>query len=340
MKLKFYKTIIFCVAILLTISAYGQKKLVYVVGSAAVDAIESQDQLLMDSISQWVDIRYLDQNSFNGDLSETKYDTIDGVIIFESVNSKTIVNFGITEAFPVPCITMEAGLISTWGLLEPAPDGGIWGYAGEFCEEVDLEWQLSDVSHPILQWAGMGAYQEEDVVTWSGHEDPASYGIPYLYGVMKDIEVIAVAARTESGDNPDNDVFEQEEALSIFEIPSLELLYMCAAKAFIEGAATQDFWNILHESVLYMFDPREDFVGLNALDNPAKCSVYPNPAYGQVTISTENVKNASVMLTNYLGQKVAEFEMTGNHLEIETGNLSAGLYFISFENQTLKLIVK
>ncbi len=317
----------------------GQNKKIYVIGAGAESTIETQDQLLVDSIKQYVDVTYTDQKTFNSDTTSLKYDGFDGVVILESVNSKTLVNFGVDEKFPVPCITMEAGLLTTWGLF--SAEGGIWPYAGNDCENIDLQWNVADAEHPVMHWAG--DYKNGDVFAWSTHPDPKTYGVPYPHGLTSTIKIIATAARSNKGTNSANSSFIQAEALTIFEIPSIKLLYMCGSKGYIENYATQDFFNILHEVVLYMFDPRPEVAdttsSLSDYKNITGLSLYPNPTTGMTIVSFEGTTSSKITLSNINGIKVAEFILQNNKAYIETSQFASGIYFVTGGSKTLMLVI-
>lgn len=65
--------------------------------------------------------------------------------------------------------------------------------------------------------------------------------------------------------------------------------------------------------------------------------VYPNPANDFVKISCDNIKNVSVY--NALGQRVEEFEVNNNELNINTSNYQNGVYFVKFGEKTQRFVV-
>jgi hypothetical protein len=87
------------------------------------------------------------------------------------------------------------------------------------------------------------------------------------------------------------------------------------------------------------------FVGVHqfAAEPAFKAEVYPNPAKGQVTISTDYEKGAvSVMMLNAWGQMVMYFTVDGERT-IDVSQLPAGVYTLQMLGGsvvTKKLIVK
>jgi ELWxxDGT repeat protein len=61
-----------------------------------------------------------------------------------------------------------------------------------------------------------------------------------------------------------------------------------------------------------------------------KFSIYPNPTTSQINLSFENnLENASIKIISLLGQTVIEKQnLSGNNLNVEVSNLTAGMYVI------------
>ena len=66
--------------------------------------------------------------------------------------------------------------------------------------------------------------------------------------------------------------------------------------------------------------------------------LFPNPANDFVTLSGENL--GTVHIYNALGQKMDEFEASGNELRINTTGYENGMYFVKTDETTLKFVVK
>ena len=72
-------------------------------------------------------------------------------------------------------------------------------------------------------------------------------------------------------------------------------------------------------------------------DIAKKVSVYPNPANDFVKIEGNNLDN--VQIFNILGQKVEEFEMQGNELNVNTSDYENGVYFVKVGGKTQRFVV-
>ncbi len=76
--------------------------------------------------------------------------------------------------------------------------------------------------------------------------------------------------------------------------------------------------------------------------------ITPNPASDIAVVTFSNINNAEhiVTLTSMTGQIVKNYNgVTGSNLEIDTNNLAAGMYFVTFQNElgevgSEKLIVR
>lgn len=66
--------------------------------------------------------------------------------------------------------------------------------------------------------------------------------------------------------------------------------------------------------------------------------LFPNPANEFVTVKGENLGTVSVY--NTLGQKLDEFEATGNELRINTANYDNGVYVVRNSEKMMKFVVK
>lgn len=79
-----------------------------------------------------------------------------------------------------------------------------------------------------------------------------------------------------------------------------------------------------------------DYEGVNEIDTD-HITVYPNPSNEFVKISGENLDN--VMIFNAVGQKIAEFEVNNNELNVNTSNYENGVYFVKIGKKTQKFVV-
>jgi hypothetical protein len=69
--------------------------------------------------------------------------------------------------------------------------------------------------------------------------------------------------------------------------------------------------------------------------------VFPNPASDLVTVQWSSLNNIEVSIFNQLGRRLLSTEVNGSQLEINTRNLSSGIYFLKINNDiTRKLIIQ
>ena len=69
----------------------------------------------------------------------------------------------------------------------------------------------------------------------------------------------------------------------------------------------------------------------------ANFTVYPNPAENFLKINGENLDN--IQIFNILGQKVEEFEVKGNEVNINTSDYENGVYFVKVGEMTQRFVV-
>jgi hypothetical protein len=61
--------------------------------------------------------------------------------------------------------------------------------------------------------------------------------------------------------------------------------------------------------------------------------IYPNPAQDKLTIeTTKDIDNVAVL--NLLGQKIRDYKMAGNRLDINLSDLNSGVYFIQLHGKS------
>jgi hypothetical protein len=330
----------------ITSLTFAQKEIIQLVGANPYESIEPADQVLMDSISKWVEVKYASQDEFNSGDADTLYSKINGVIFFESCGSYALGNFGSRDEFPVPSITMEAGVFQNdadnpnkyWNQL--SENGGIWGYGGDACEAVDLQWKIVGDDHPILKKCGL---KNNDIVTWSVYPSPADYGIPYLHHLTPQVKVLATAARSLAGDV---EGYVQNDAMSMFEITSEKCLFMNTAKKFLEpGNGTKVYYNVLHQAVLYMFVPSSLSVSEIRKD-ASRLTAWPNPAKDEISVSFNAIANRGAVLSLYnaTGQRVISREFRTingyNRVNFTLNGVPAGIYFLKLQTGVAPSCIK
>ena len=84
--------------------------------------------------------------------------------------------------------------------------------------------------------------------------------------------------------------------------------------------------------------------GINEL-NTTSFNVYPNPSKGQFNINLSNNKadNVNLIVRNLVGKTIINrnVKVAGQQLEtISLTDYSKGVYFLTIENKTVKLIVE
>lgn len=72
-------------------------------------------------------------------------------------------------------------------------------------------------------------------------------------------------------------------------------------------------------------------------ENEASATLFPNPANDFVTLKGENL--GTVQIFNTLGQKVDEFLVEGDELNINTTNYQNGIYFIKSGEQVFRFVI-
>ncbi len=80
--------------------------------------------------------------------------------------------------------------------------------------------------------------------------------------------------------------------------------------------------------------------GLNKLNDDAyQYQLYPNPTNGILNMELENISDASsIIMTNALGEVVLSQKLVSNNTNINTSQLSSGIYFVSINGVTKKII--
>jgi len=301
--------------------------------SATIQEPRPEDQVAMDSISQWVNVVFMDGGVFNEASASELYGeggtNAKGVIISESIGGGAVANFGLRDNYPVPCIIMEAAQFSgdpastdRWVLLNE--DGGTWGYDPASAE--DVQWKIADDMHYITDEYNIG-----DVINYAPEADR---GVPYLHGFFVDHYILATGGRTDGGSANPSYVQDQAAALAILLDP--EILFMNVAYTYL-AVGSADFYNILHRSVKYMFEAYP--VGVDqVLTEEFDLSVYPNPARDQAVVrfSAEPGKSMSLDLFSISGALAGNLH-TGvtvdgeNVVSLNTAGYGPGLYFVELQ---------
>lgn len=321
-------------------------KIIIFVGQYESNEIRGEDQIALDSIAQWVNVEFMDSGEFNDARSSELYGeggkNAVGVIVSESIGSGAVGNFALVDGYPVPVILMEAGMFTDdpasdnkWPLL--IEGGGIWGYGSP--EAVDVQWQIAEDMHFITDGYNIG-----DIINYS---PSPGRGVPYIHGISPYHVILATASRTEGGS--DNETFVQDQAVALAYIEDPAILFMNFAYEYFSDATTE-FWDLLHKSVIFMFDAFP--VGFDQiLTEEFNLSVFPNPVTSNaaVSFSSEAGQNVSLSLYSLTGALIGNvyegISSAGeNVINLPTEGYVSGLYLVKLQidNKTAfsKFIVK
>lgn len=113
------------------------------------------------------------------------------------------------------------------------------------------------------------------------------------------------------------------------------------ALAYMGGTNTYSY----EAHAISAYITQDDFVGLEETVNEASFSVYPNPSNGEfnINLTSESSQNVSLTVRNVVGQTIINKTVAVSGLTKETISLSDysnGIYFLTVDNNTVKLIVE
>lgn len=106
-----------------------------------------------------------------------------------------------------------------------------------------------------------------------------------------------------------------------------------AYKDLYPVTSTQDIVNALESEGCEQHDCEDAVDELGAHD----ITIYPNPANDFIKISANSINN--VMIFNAVGQKIAEFEVNNNELNVNISNYDNGVYFVKVGGKTKRFVV-
>lgn len=81
-----------------------------------------------------------------------------------------------------------------------------------------------------------------------------------------------------------------------------------------------------------------NWLGTNELSSMSNVKVYPNPTNGSFNIELN--ETSDVLITNCLGQKVSEYKNENGTLNIRLEHLNKGIYFVSINEETIKITIE
>ena len=122
--------------------------------------------------------------------------------------------------------------------------------------------------------------------------------------------------------------------LTFFRVPKDIPVYVpVGSKALYEQAA---YWNAFTNFI------EEETLGVNGNETNG-FAVYPNPANNVLFIETQDftsLPDQTYRITNLLGQTILSGHIYAEKQQIDIANLSKGLYFITVDKQTKKLVIE
>ena len=80
-------------------------------------------------------------------------------------------------------------------------------------------------------------------------------------------------------------------------------------------------------------------IAAEAIRTISTTEVYPNPATDFITISTE-IETGTIRILNLLGQEMSNYPVSGKTTSLNISELKEGIYFISVESGTEKIVKK
>ena len=93
------------------------------------------------------------------------------------------------------------------------------------------------------------------------------------------------------------------------------------------------------DSLLYKKEHKTDSTSIREAEVLIK-SVYPNPAKDYVVVSLKNNDPATIRIINVMGQVIKSVNTTEGRIRISTKDLSAGIYFLSVEQNGRRFTTK
>lgn len=328
---KIYKITLFLIVLLLSNAAFSQYNLLFV-----GDPI-SHDSLLIPYLeSEGYYVTGITDDDFAaGYATADAYSGFDAIFISEIVGSGDVVNYK-NAGFPIPCVTTEGYVTRNerWDFITDNDVQFKQASGAEITDDIKTL-VITDGDHYITQGYGIGAEVDwttapiDNLGVTGSKLDENIVGVLKL-GVYKDASMADFPTLWAI---PDGSIV----ASSGTTIPVNIVIFGAIAPGLAEFA-TEDFNNIVKRSLEWVTG-NEQMVNINENVIRLNTKVFPNPALGLATVTF--IGNAtSVVLSDVTGQKVTEFIPEGNKVTFETSNLAAGVYFVTVENETIKLIIK
>lgn len=336
--------------------SFAQKKIMVVVDDTASTAsFYAEDKQIVDSLNAWgFSPTMIPVADIKADKENYDFSGYDGAFVTESGGSSSANTFGVKGVKTLPTICHKAYAIrysrTDWPWINQDKDG-VFDLAlmdstkvteGSECEVL--------VEHDILCGYNKGDKFSLCTKALSSGAHIQTFDFDNVdAAVSPDADIIAknATALLESvwaaeGPNKDgyanatNIMYAIEETTA-----SKRTVVLGTHTQYLGEGATEDFWAITKNSMLWVLGEEitcgtaisKNITSLNA-------QIFPNPASGLATVTFNRNISSNVILSNLTGQKVAEFKPQGNKAFIETNKFAAGVYFVTVENETIKLIIK
>jgi Secretion system C-terminal sorting domain len=282
---------------------------------------------------------------------------------YTSINGNTIYNISSWNG-------------NTWNALGNGLNGGVWNLAehnGQLLASGDftasgtnttvyriakwdgLNWSPIDTTHrfnsagPMISyngnliignvWDTISGIQMKGVVKWTG-SNFVSMGNNLIKSVSNfwtlNSELFLSGKIYNFNPNDDDDVvlkwngFFWEQVGQVFNQPVLTL----------DDFNNEVFCGGFYTSPTSYISNLNTTTGIYELNGHIAFQIYPNPAIDNIIFTTTD--NGILTITNQLGQVISTFKIREKQTFIETSNLNAGIYFLSFQSDkghtTSKLI--
>ena len=331
MKKHFYITLLF--TILFCNTFFGQTRLLWV-----GEETRSEDLPLVNFLkSNGYTITAITGGEFTAVdyASADAYQNYDAIYMSEIVGSSDLSNFK-TAGFPIPCVTNK-GHVAKFGKWDLVSDNDAYIFdpdPGTITDDIKT-YVIKNATHYITK-----VFSENQEVVWTtvaDKDNARSMGAKLGETIAGAIELATIKDSKYTGFPSLWAIPAGSKIKSNGTIFTANLVWFATfspAMAFV----TDDLKTLVKRSLEWAINGDvpsaidENTIHLNT-------RVFPNPASGLVTVAFKG-KAKTVVLSNFTGQKVAEYIPEGNIVTFETSNFDKGIYFITVKNETVKLIVE
>ena len=195
---------------------------------------------------------------------------------------------------------------------------------------VEGEWVNSHIMHYVYDYNDQALEQQDG--SWSAENNCWDIDHKVVFDLSIDGSTYTVSFYKKNGEDWVWDVFDNQTILFGDALKNQQRTLRFFQRETYNGQGNINQFEI---SLIYTEEPVYLVVNDNTL---AKCSIYPNPTTGFVTITGENLRQAEVL--NVLGQKLLSIQGEGNELRIDLARLPAGVYFVNVTDNEGKKCVR